>query len=177
MSEVQSTIEKNEELESQLAEAVANMKGYEKDYDELCLENDKLKLEIKELKNLLATYEDEEAEEIEDEEAEEIEDEASEQEEEAEEDEEAMEEEDPEASEEDDEMGEEEEEASEEDEQQARAKELAKALRSMGIEPVATKPQTQTLSRAEAVEKFANINDPIEKGRFYAQNRDLIFNN
>ena len=162
MSQVQDLAEENESLKKQLAEFQENLKGYEKDYDEIVNENDSLRAKLQAFKaeeeKEEESYEDEEAEKEEKVGEEKEVEEAEEEEEQAEEDKEA----------------EEEKKALETEEAQARA--LTKALRNLGAEPVHTKPQARVLSRDEVLEKFASINDPKERATFYAINRKVIFN-
>lgn len=154
MSEVKSIIEENEELKKVVAETQESLKGYEKDYDELCEENENLKAELEALKEQTATY-DEEAEEEDKEEAMEDEEEAM-----------------------DDEEAMDEEKEAEVDPEEAQAKILAKALRKLGVvqEPVTTKPQAVQMSNEEVMEKFGAITDPREKGLFFAKHRNQLFN-
>lgn len=147
MSEVNSIVEENEELKKAVADVQESLKGYEKDYDELCSENEELKAELNQLRAEIANQEA--SEDTEEEEAEE------EQEEEAEE----------------------EKKEAEEDSTDTQAVVLAKALRQLGLaQPVATKPKAVELSKEEVLAKFSQITDPKEKGEFYAQHRNQLFN-
>lgn len=153
MSEVKSIVEENEELKKAIIEASESLKGYEKDYDELCEENEKLKAELEALKQE-ATY-DEEAMDEDEEEAMEDEEEAM-----------------------DDEEAEDEEKEAESDQVELQAKALAKALRDLGVvkTPVTTKPQAVQMSNEEVMEKFGAITDPRERGLFFAKHRNQLFN-
>lgn len=164
MSTVKDLSEENEELKKQLADALDNLKGYEKDYDEIVKECDALRNQLAQFK-----AEDDESEAMDDEE-------------EAMDDEEA-EEEDKEAEEDDEEAGyneeaEEDDEEAEEDHDKpsAEAMEIAKALQLLNSEPVKTKPSARKLSQEEVLEKFGKIQDPKEKAQFYANHRTVIFN-
>lgn len=150
MSEVNSIVEENEELKKAVADVQESLKGYEKDYDELCEENENLKAELEQYKVQLAELKASEQ----DEEAEEEKEEAYEEEE-----------------------AEEEKKEAEEDSTETQAVVLAKALRQLGLaQPVATKPKAVELSKEEVLAKFSQINDPKEKGEFYAQHRNQLFN-
>jgi hypothetical protein len=163
MSQVKDLADENEALKKQVAELSENLKGYEKDYDEIVNENDSLRAKLQAYK----------AEEKEDEESYDDEEEAEEEEKVSEEEkEEAMDEE--EKSEEDEEEKSEEEKQVDDSEEKAVA--IAKALRNLGAEPVATKPKARALSQEEVLEKFASISDPAERAKFYAQHRNTIFN-
>ena len=154
MSEVKSIVEENEDLKNQVAEALSSLKGYEKDYDELCEENENLKAELELYKSQIA---DLSASEEEKEEAMEDEEEAMEDEEATEEEKEAV--------------------VTEDDAVDQQAQVLAKALRQLGVaQPVTTKPKAVELSREEVLAKFSAITDPKEKGQFFAQHRNQIFN-
>lgn len=158
MSEVKSIVKENEELKKVVSETQESLKGYEKDYDELCEENESLKAEIERINSLASDYKEEATEDEEDEEASVDEDEE----------EEAMDEEEEEA------MDEDEQAESNEDKQ---AKILAKALRELGVtQPITTKPQAVQMSGEEVMAKFASITDPKERGQFYAKHRTQIFN-
>lgn len=148
MSEVNSIVEENEELKKAVADIQESLKGYEKDYDELCSENEELKAELEQLKAELASHNASEDTEEEEEAYEEQEEEA-----------------------------EEEKKEAEEDSTDTQAVVLAKALRQLGLaQPVATKPKAVELSREEVLAKFSQITDPREKGEFYAQHRNQLFN-
>ena len=155
MSEIKNLADEVEKLKKANHELQENLKGYEKDYDEIVNENDSLRARLQ-------AYE-----------AEEKEEELGDYDEEAE-DEKVSEEEEKEAMDEEEKADEEEEEKADENEQQALA--IAKALRSLGAEPVATKPKARALTKEEVLEKFAGISDPAEKAKFYAQHRNTIFN-
>ena len=182
MSEVKDTLKENEDLKKQVIELSESLAGYEADYDELCKELDELRAELKLFK---ASDDDEDAmdeEEAEEEYSDEEDDEQmkSEHDEEAEDSEEEAEEE--EAEEKEEEAEEKEEEAEEEeeqaeDEEEKEARLLAKALRNLGTEPIATKPnKVAALNVDEVLEKFASISDPKERADFYATHRTIIFN-
>lgn len=148
MSEVNSIVEENEELKKAVADVQESLKSYEKDYDDLCTENEELKAELEQYKQQVAELqasddsEEEEAYEEKEEEAEE-----------------------------------EEKEADTEDSTETQAVVLAKALRQLGLaQPVPTKPKAVELSREEVLAKFSQITDPKEKGEFYAQHRNQLFN-
>ena len=150
MSDVKSIVAENEELKKLLDDTKESLKGYEKDYDEICEELDLVKAELEAFKAESASEEKDE--------------DASDDMEDAE----------------DDEMEANEEEASEEPQEsaeEAQAKVLAKALRQLGVvEPVVTKPKAQKMSNEEVLAKFASITDAKERGEFYAKNRTQIFN-
>lgn len=149
MSQVKELADENEALKKLVAELQENLKGYEKDYDEIVNENDDLRAQLSAYK------------------AEEKEEESYDDEEEAEEEEKVSEEDKEEAE-------EKEEEKADDSEEQALA--IAKALRSLGAEPVVTKPKARALSKEEVLEKFASIADPKERAQFYANHRNIIFN-
>lgn len=166
MSEVKSIVEENEQLKKAVSEIQESLKGYEKDYDELCVENENLKAEIERINSLASDYKEEASEDEEDETASVDEDEE----------EEAMEENEEEAMEEDEEEAMEEDKQAESDENK-QAKILAKALRELGVaQPITTKPQAVQMSGEEVMAKFASITDPKERGQFYAKHRNQIFN-
>ena len=160
MSEVKSIVEENEKLKTAVAEIQDSLKGYEKDYDELCVENENLKAELEALKCQLA---------------EEAIDSVAEEEEASTEEPDAMEEEEEEATEDEEEAMEEDKQAESSDDKQAVI--LAKALRQLGVaQPISTKPQAVKMSGEEVMAKFASITDPKERGQFYAKHRTQIFN-
>ena len=150
MSQVKELADENEALKKLVAELQENLKGYEKDYDQIVNENDGLRAQ-------LSAYKAEEKEEESYDDDEEAEEEEKVSDDEAEEEAEA-----------------EEEEKADESEEQALA--IAKALRSLGAEPVVTKPKARALSKEEVLEKFASIADPKERAQFYANHRNIIFN-
>ena len=169
MSQVKSLADENESLKKKLAELQENLKGYEKDYDDIVNENDSLRAKVQafqaEDEKELLEDDEEDSKSSEDEE---IEAEVEEEEEEKK----VTEEEKKEYSDKDEEVEAEEEEESDE----TQAIQIAKALRSLGVEPVATKPKSRILSKDEILEKFASISDPKERATFYASNRSSIFN-
>lgn len=156
MSQVKELADENEALKKQVAELTENLKGYEKDYDEIVNENDSLRAKLLSF----SAEEEKEEESYEDEEAEEEEKVSMD-----EEEKESMD---------DEEKSEEEEEKADDSEEKAMA--IAKALRNLGAEPVVTKPKARALSKEEILEKFASISDPKERAQFYAQHRNSIFN-
>ena len=168
MSQVKSLADENESLKKKLAELQENLKGYEKDYDDIVNENDSLRAKVQ------AFQAEDEKELLEDDEedSKSSEDEEIEAEEEEEEEEKKVtEEEKKEYSDKDEEV-----EAEEEESDETQAIQIAKALRSLGVEPVATKPKSRILSKDEILQKFASISDPKERATFYANNRKVIFN-
>lgn len=161
MSQVKDLAEENEALKKQVEELSENLKGYEKDYDEIVNENDDLRSQLQ----AYQSEEEEKEESYEEEEAEEEEKVSMDEEEKSEDEEE-------EKSEDEDE----EEKADAENDSEAQALEIAKALRSLGAEPVVTKTKAVELSKEEVFTQFAQITDSAERGRFYAKHRNKIFN-
>ena len=157
MSQVKELADENEALKKQVAELAENLKGYEKDYDEIVNENDNLRAQL----HSYQAEEEKEEESYEDEEAEE-EEKVS------------MDEEEKESMDDEEQSEEEDEEKADENEEKALA--IAKALRDLGADPVVTKPKARALSQEEVLEKFATISDPAERAKFYAQHRNKIFN-